>query len=171
MVNNGAIKVDGRCLTQWLRFQKIETPSVNKPHSATITVHRGYVHYCVKYDIGRLKSTCIELWKLNADGDMREKVVTYELRPNDIRFLSPLHLMRNGNWLMIDYEDGCHLFEVDLKKKRYIKDKYSHCNRTISKSKSECREECKLYFSGVRVNWTHDIRYTETFVSPNQYMK
>ncbi|GKA00283.1 putative F-box domain-containing protein [Tanacetum coccineum] len=54
-------------------FKKIETPSVNddnKPHSATITVHRGYVHYCVKYDIGRpgfLKSTCIELWKLNAD--------------------------------------------------------------------------------------------------------
>ncbi|GKC48998.1 F-box/kelch-repeat protein-like protein [Tanacetum coccineum] len=129
MVNNGAIKVDGRCWKSYVflndslyflseneqkpysiirfdtmaeSFQKIETPSVNKPHSATITVHGGYVHYCVKYDIGRLKSTCIELWKLNADGDMREKVVTYELRPNDIRFLSPLHLMRNGNWLMIE---------------------------------------------------------------------
>nr|GEY24145.1 retrovirus-related Pol polyprotein from transposon TNT 1-94 [Tanacetum cinerariifolium] len=75
-------------------FKRIETPSMNddnKPHSATITIYIGYIHYCVKYDIGRpsfLKSTCIELWKLNADGDIWNKV--------DVR-RSP-NLLRNPNF-------------------------------------------------------------------------
>ncbi|GJS25350.1 putative F-box domain-containing protein [Tanacetum coccineum] len=72
------------------RFHTIETPpkydNTNYPHHAAITVHRGSIHLCVKYNIGRIgfvKSTCIELWKFNADGDIWSKVVTYQLGPND----------------------------------------------------------------------------------------
>ncbi|GJW62487.1 putative F-box domain-containing protein [Tanacetum coccineum] len=73
------------------RFHKIETPpeydNTYHPRFAT-TVHRGSVHLCVKYNTygrtGFMKSTCIEMWKLNADGDIWSKVVTYQLGPNDV---------------------------------------------------------------------------------------
>ena len=80
--------------------------------------------------------------------------------PNsDIRCLSPVHLMNNGNWLMIDGE--CCICQVELKKK-YTEDK-------------DCHDEYKLlYYSdvtGTAVGCLENVIYTESFVSPNQYMK
>ncbi|GKC45675.1 hypothetical protein Tco_1063397 [Tanacetum coccineum] len=70
-------------------------------------------------------STCIELWKLIADGDIWRKVVTYQLRPNrDIGGLTPVHLLNNGNLLMIDHKGGGRrICQVDLSKKKYTEDR------------------------------------------------
>ncbi|GKD82106.1 putative F-box domain-containing protein [Tanacetum coccineum] len=123
----GSIRFD----TTAERFHKIETPPVyDKPSTATFTVHRGSIHFCVKYDTGRtsfLKSSCIDLWKFSLDGDIWNKAVTYQLKPNDdIRCLCPVHLMNNGKWLMISYRyGGSRICQVDFKKK-YTKDKDGH---------------------------------------------
>ncbi|GJS48359.1 histidine kinase 3, partial [Tanacetum coccineum] len=85
--------------------------------------------------IGRtfMKSTCIELWKFNADGVIWSKVVTYQLGPNDdIGDMFPLHLMSNGKWLMKDYRENGRICQVELKKK-YSEDKDGH-------------DEYKLYY-------------------------
>ncbi|GJX00331.1 hypothetical protein Tco_0184244 [Tanacetum coccineum] len=91
------------------------------------------------------------------DGDIWSKVVTYQLGPNDdIGYMYPLHLMSNRNWLMQEYIKKGHICQVELKKK-YSKDEDDH-------------DEYKLYYSNVE-DYTAKVKYTEMFVSPNQYMK
>nr|GEW53344.1 hypothetical protein [Tanacetum cinerariifolium] len=162
------------------RFHKIKTPreydNTNYPHCTSTTVHRGSIHLCVLYIVcgrsGFMKSTCIELWKFNADGDIWSKMETYQLMPNhDIGSLSPLHLMSNGKWLMWDHRTesrgGSRICQVDLKKKKYCKDIDGHKCKGKNKRKGSCYDEYKLYYSDVRVNSPQKVRYTETFVSPN----
>ncbi|GKA59868.1 F-box/kelch-repeat protein-like protein [Tanacetum coccineum] len=170
-------------------FSKIETPYVDRDaynYFPTMVVKSDCIHVCVKYDIymscdnsfGR--TTCIELWKLDEYGKMKE-VVTYQLRPrvyNDqtISSLIPFHLMKNGKWLMRNCSSREHkIYEVDLKKKKhYFKDK--------GKGKGKGKERgniCDEFEYKEVNNYTNnnnnivdeEIRYTETFVSPNRYMK
>ncbi|GJT23443.1 zinc finger, CCHC-type containing protein [Tanacetum coccineum] len=139
----GSIRFD----TTTERFHNIETPPVyDKPNTATFIVHRGSIHFCVKYDTRRtgfLKSSCIDLWKFSLDGDIWNKAVTYQLMPNDdIHCLSPVHLMNNGKWLMISYRyGGGRICQVDLKKKKYTKDKGGRKSKGKTKSKGNCYDE------------------------------
>ena len=89
--------------------------------------------------------------------------------PNsDIRSLYPVHLMSNGNWLMKNRDGIC---QVDLKKKKYTKDKDGHKSKGKNKSKGNYHDEYNLlYYCDVKV-WPQKVIYTETFVSPNQYTK
>nr|GEZ08116.1 hypothetical protein [Tanacetum cinerariifolium] len=123
--------------TKW--FSKIQTPNVDDiPYShcnyfATIVVKSDCIHVFVKYDsnkrcgCGFQRTTSIKLWKLDEYGNM-EEVLTYQLRPfvydNPIRSLIPLHLMKNGKWLMRNrfsyHQDK--IYKVDLKNKQLIKD-------------------------------------------------
>ncbi|GJZ07247.1 putative F-box domain-containing protein [Tanacetum coccineum] len=112
-------------------------------------------------------TSCHGLWR-----DIWNKEVTYQLMPNDdIRCLCPVHLMNNGKWLMISYRyGGSRICQVDLKKKKYTKDKDGHKSKGENKSIGNCHDEYKLYYSDVKVGRPEQVRYTETFVSPNQYM-
>ncbi|GJU43884.1 zinc finger, CCHC-type containing protein [Tanacetum coccineum] len=106
----------------------------------------------------------IELWKFIASGDTWTKVATYQ--PNhDILDFSPVHLTSNGNLLMIYSIKGLlRVFQVDLKKKNYTKDKKDgHKREDKNKSNGNYHDE---YF---RVGCPEDVIYTETFVSPNRY--
>ncbi|GJV76072.1 putative F-box domain-containing protein [Tanacetum coccineum] len=77
-----------------------------------------------------IRTTCIKLWKLDENDNMKE-VLTCQLRPHGydhtISSLRPFHLMKNGNWLMMlnnclsSYNDG--IYKVDLKKKMRITNK------------------------------------------------
>nr|GEX45441.1 hypothetical protein [Tanacetum cinerariifolium] len=140
--------------TKAKRFHKIKNPPIPDGYSpwTKITVENGSIHLCVLYD------SIIELWKFIANGDIWTKVATYQ--PNhDIFDFSPGHLTSNGNLLMIDSIKGLRVFQVDLKKKNYTKDK---------KDGPERENYHDGYFI---VGCPEDIIYTETFVSPNRNMK
>ncbi|GJT92822.1 putative F-box protein [Tanacetum coccineum] len=102
--------------TKTERFSKIETPNVDANPNAystnyydTIMVKSDCIHVCVKYDIniscdnGFERTTCIKLWKLDENDNMKE-VLTCQLRPHvdgiSMSYLVPLHLLENGNCLM-----------------------------------------------------------------------
>nr|GEY96009.1 hypothetical protein [Tanacetum cinerariifolium] len=119
---------------------------------------------------GRLSTYKYTLsWKLESRKMI--EVVDYQLRTPvyDIPLgsLIPFHLMKNENWVMCSYENH-QIYKVDLKKKIYIKDK------------DEGKEKGSIYddFEYVKVSVGDDmnivdeeVRYIETFVSPNRYMK
>ncbi|GKD69131.1 zinc finger, CCHC-type containing protein [Tanacetum coccineum] len=167
IITDGSMRFD----TKAKRFHKIKKPPVPYlPCSTAITVQKGSIHLCAMYG-----STCIELWKLIADGDIWRKVVTYQLRPNrDIGGLTPVHLLNNGNLLMIDHKGGGRrICQVDLSKKKYTEDrKDGHKKGKIKSFKGNYHDEYKfLYHSNFSVGCGEEVIYTETFVSPNQYMK
>ncbi|GJZ22243.1 putative F-box domain-containing protein [Tanacetum coccineum] len=122
-----------------------------------------------------LKETCIQLWKMVEDGCWNN-VVTYHVDRYHIRSLTPLHLMRNGKLLMLD-NVGSALYEVDLVKEKHSKGKekwWRNAPRALyevvlkKKQLSKKKDEwCKLISMGV----SDQVRYTETFVSPNLYIK
>nr|GEX91644.1 RNA-directed DNA polymerase, eukaryota [Tanacetum cinerariifolium] len=128
----------------------------------------------MNYDLCSMcgKTIGIELWKLDEYGKMK-KVITYQLRPT-ISHLIPFHLMKNEKWLMrncTSHEHKHKIYEVDLtKKKHYFKGK--------GKGKGKERGNISDEFECVEVNnysnknmVDEEVRYTETFVSPNRYMK
>ncbi|GJU39054.1 putative F-box protein [Tanacetum coccineum] len=171
--------------TKTERFSLIETQHVDDNPDAydyfyTIVVISNCIHVCVKYDnyisddlFGR--TACIKLWKLDEYGNMKE-VATYQLRSliydHTISYLNPFHLMKNGNWLMRNDFSENKIYEVELKKKKHTKDK------------GKGNEKGNIYddfeYAEVRVNGNtnnnnnivdEEVRYIETFVSPNRYMK
>ncbi|GJV58904.1 putative F-box domain-containing protein [Tanacetum coccineum] len=145
--------------TKTEKLIEIETPFLDDIHNqnsihASLMVHRGSIHLCFTYENGRsyFLKTCIELWKMNEDGYWK-KVVTYRVDPYDIHNLNlkPLHLMSNGNLLMSNNENGENLYELKVKKKR---------------SKGKGKDKLlTLVSTGI----CKDVRYSETFVSPNRY--
>ena len=173
--------------TKTERLSKIETPFVDDygntyDNSATIMVKSDCIHVCVKYNIQirchsgfEVKTcTCIKLWKLDENGNMKE-VVSYQLirRPyvydhtiTIISHLIPFHLMKNGNWLMRISCNKHQIYKVDLKKKMHIKDK----------GKGNIYDDFEYAKFRVLDDNTNKVdeeagRYIETFVSPNRYMK
>nr|GEX61654.1 hypothetical protein [Tanacetum cinerariifolium] len=120
------------------------------------------------------KKIDIKLCKLDEYGNMKE-VLTYELRPNvydhTISSLIPFHLMKNGNWLMLKncwHSNNDRIYKVDLKKKRHITNK--------GKEKEKGNIHVDFEYANVRMddntnisNLVHEeVRYIETFVSPNR---
>ncbi|GJT25020.1 putative F-box protein [Tanacetum coccineum] len=171
------------------RLSKIETPCVDannqdaKFYFATIMVKSDCIHVCVKYDINMScdksfqRTTCIELWKLDEYGKMKQ-VLTYQLRPllydhNTISSLIPFHLMKNGNWLMLKNGSS---FSNDRIYKVYLKKKMHITNKGKEKEKGNIYDDFE--YANVRMddnininNLAREVRYIETFVSPNRYMK
>ncbi|GJU13582.1 F-box/kelch-repeat protein-like protein [Tanacetum coccineum] len=163
------------------KFEVIEAPFVGSfdeyKENATLMVQRGCLHFCIMIDGGRtgLKETCIQLWKMVEDGCWNN-VVTYHVDRYHIRSLTPLHLMRNGKLLMLD-NVGSALYEVDLVKEKHSKGKekwWRNAPRALyevvlkKKHLSKKKDEwCKLISMGV----SDQVRYTETFVPPNLYIK
>ncbi|GJR83241.1 putative F-box domain-containing protein [Tanacetum coccineum] len=146
--------------TKTEKFINIATPSIDDEYSnrATLMVQRGCVYFCIKYGIGDVGfiNMRFELWKMNEDGSWKN-VATYQRKPYDVCFLKPLHLMRNGNLLMVSgffYNgDRGYLYQVDPKKKKHSKGKDISKWRTL-----------------VTRGLSEEVRYIETFVSPNQYI-
>ena len=140
-------KYGNKCVmfdTKTENFTEIETSFIqNGITYSKFIVQRGCMYLCVKCRITSHSSSkeYIELWKMNEDGDW-EKVSTYT-HP----FLQPLHLMRDGNWLMKSQSNSNDIYKVDLENKH---NKGSPC----------------LYKLG---GW-EERRYIETFVSPSCYM-
>ncbi|GKE31406.1 F-box/kelch-repeat protein-like protein [Tanacetum coccineum] len=162
--------------TKTERFSKIETPNADDnlkvyDYCASITVKGDCIHVCVKYDTG-LK-TFIKLWKLDKDGKMTE-VLNYQLRLHDfidfdiIRNLIPFHLLKNGKWLMLKNRWSSYnhrIYKVDLKKKMHITNKgkqkdFEYANVGVGDA----------YINNIKLI-DKEVRYIETFVSPNRYMK
>nr|GEY79030.1 hypothetical protein [Tanacetum cinerariifolium] len=96
-----------------------------------------------------------------------KKMGTYRVDPGYVCSMKPLYLKRNGNLLMLGckYENhtrwpwnSCrdnskgYLYSIDLKKKH---------SKVKGKDKTRCH--------GVEIS--EIVRYSETFVSPNKYIK
>ncbi|GKC77002.1 putative F-box domain-containing protein [Tanacetum coccineum] len=170
-ITEGSMRFD----TKAKRFHKMKNPPVpdgsDSPCSPAITVQKGSIHLCAMYGW-----TCI-MWKFIADEDIWRKLVTYQLLPNnDTLGLYPLHVTSNGNLLMIDHKHGGNrICQVDLPKKKYTKDKKDgHKREDKNKSKGKLPWRIQvvvLYYSDFTVGWPEKVIYTETFVSPNRYMK
>ncbi|GJZ22244.1 hypothetical protein Tco_0559283 [Tanacetum coccineum] len=133
------------------KFEEIEGPrdyDIYDAWWATPMVQGGCLHFCVMSDGARtgLKETRIHLWRMVEDGCWN-RVVSYGADPKlyDICSFSSLHLMRND----IKHRT---LYEVDLKKMQNSGGKEKWCNV-------------------VRMDISDQVRYTETFVSPNLYIK
>ncbi|GJZ22242.1 putative F-box domain-containing protein [Tanacetum coccineum] len=139
------------------KFEEIEGPrdyDIYDAWCATLMVQGGCLHFCVMIDGARtgLKETRIHLWRMVEDGCWN-RVVSYGVDPNpyDICSFSSLYLMRNDKLLMLDVKHRT-LYEVDLKKMQNSEGKEKWCNV-------------------VRMDISDQVRYTETFVSPNLYIK
>lgn len=147
--------------TKTEKFTEIETPSLDNIHDqnsihVSLLVHTGCIHLCIIYNKGRSYdlTTCIELRKMNEDGYWTKVVTNYNRVDNPYGYLKfkPLHLMRNGDMLMSSYEKGKNLYKLEVlevKKKKQSK----------GKGEDMCLPICK------------DVRYSETFISPNRYSK
>ncbi|GKC25362.1 F-box/kelch-repeat protein-like protein [Tanacetum coccineum] len=131
--------------TKTEKFTVIETPFNQERTYSNFNVQRGCMYLCVKYYIQSHSSSkeYIELWKMHEDGDW-EKVATYTQDAYLHQFLRPLHLMRDGNWLMQTRSTGYELYKVDLENK--------HNEGSQRLNNFNCSEGGK---------------YIETFVSPN----
>nr|GEY94265.1 hypothetical protein [Tanacetum cinerariifolium] len=132
--------------TKAKRFHKIKNPPIPDAYYSPwtkITVENGSIHLFVLY------GSIIELWKFIANADIWTMVATYQPNP-DTFYFSPLRLTTNGNLLMINSIEGLRVFQVDLKKKNYTKDKK---------------------YGYIIVGCPEEIIYTETFVSLNRYTK
>ncbi|GKA30132.1 hypothetical protein Tco_0716437 [Tanacetum coccineum] len=137
-------------------FSKIEIPCVDDNRKwdcyLTIMFRRGYIHVCVECEIeisGFIRN-CIKLWKLDEYGNLKE-VVNYQLMPQDniISYLHPLHIIKNGNWLMHEGDSfRPRIYAVDLKKMKRMKDR------------GNSYDEYELY-AGVRMDTSPEqVRYT-----------
>ncbi|KAK1414038.1 hypothetical protein QVD17_29776 [Tagetes erecta] len=114
---------------------------------SSVHVQKPCLHFCVSnmYD-GR-----IELFRMNEDEHWTKLETYFSKRdgPNKAEYVDPLHLMRNGNWL-VHYPKGYCLDIVDVNK--YINEDHEFEPRDISKHISVME------------------KYIETLVSPNRYI-
>ena len=85
------------------------------------------------------------LWSMNING-VWNMVSTFKREKYIDSLLDPLHLMKDGYWLMKSKHSSSKIYKVDLENK--------HNESTRLYNLRGCVEE----------------KYIETFVSPNQYM-
>ncbi|KAI3711766.1 hypothetical protein L1987_70312 [Smallanthus sonchifolius] len=134
--------------TKTEKFTKIANPSFRKQKPAfwkswSFSVERG----CIQLYLRNSNDGRIYLWRMNGDGDWSNVEMTYLPKPSLNYYLSPLHLMRNGNWIM---HFGCFLYNVDTEK--YVNgDEFDPLNAF-----------------GLFID--EKGKYFETLVSPNRYM-
>ena len=85
------------------------------------------------------------LWSMDVNG-VWNKVSTIYTHENIHSRLDPLHLLKDGNWLMKSKDNCYKIYKLDLENK--------HSESGYLYNLRGCVEE----------------KYIETFVSPNQYM-
>ncbi|KAJ9554897.1 hypothetical protein OSB04_009511 [Centaurea solstitialis] len=124
------------------RFTKIAVPSTCRDGLLRLMVVKGCIHLTVFKEDFSSRTWTIEEWRMDGDGSWT-KVVNSICSIQDLSFLGPLYLMRNGNWLMCTKNDIC---KVDPKKN--------------TKDHLSSSTPLAIYQIGI---------YIETFVSPNQY--
>ncbi|CAH1452106.1 unnamed protein product [Lactuca virosa] len=131
--------------TPLFRQQRTERWGIGKERTVCkdFMVLRGSIHFCVAFTDSLGEYSTIELWRMNADGDWT-KMIAYSPLERVFRYEKPLHIMRNGDWLM--YREG-HVYQRDMKK---------HTNDIM----------CRFKDMEINQRW----KYMETLVSPNQYM-
>ncbi|KAI3524069.1 hypothetical protein L1887_02704 [Cichorium endivia] len=140
--------------TKTEKFTSIATPcfAYQSTTCSSFMVHRDRIHFCVTiHGNPTFYHENIELWKMVGDGDWT-KVVNHRSMSFELLTTYPLHLMRNGNWLMHSVYGGGGIFQLDMDKQ--TKDLVSPRVRV-----------------GVGIGVYIPLRgkYIETIVSPNQY--
>ncbi|KAI3715081.1 hypothetical protein L6452_22048 [Arctium lappa] len=134
------------------KFSEIAAPSFRNLSPWCLNfmvVVRGCIHFCVAYCITNENSRvpcrrrAIEIWRMDEDEDWR-KVVTYFPISSFPWYQQPLHVMKNGNWLMHSKEKG-YVYKADLEKN--TKDRLCSC---------------------IGMDILPGGKYIETFVSLNQ---
>nr|GEZ74759.1 F-box/kelch-repeat protein At3g06240-like [Tanacetum cinerariifolium] len=144
------------------RFTEMKTTSdFNNVQSrfrfrSTLMVKKGCIHVCIVYDVGKT-SFETKFWKITEEGDWK-KMESYRVDSGFMSNMKPLHMRSNGNLLMLGFKHSgstydCKgfLYNVDLKKK----------HSKGEDNETRCRD---LEISEI-------VRYTETFVSTNQYIE
>ncbi|KAJ9542003.1 hypothetical protein OSB04_028509 [Centaurea solstitialis] len=98
------------------KFTEIAAPSLEVVGKCrrSLTVVSGCVHLCVS-SVGITSADKLELWKMDGDGEWTKVVscchTLFKYMDNQ-----PLHLMKNGNWL-VGSADERYAYEVDLEMK------------------------------------------------------
>ncbi|KAL7602119.1 hypothetical protein Lser_V15G23505 [Lactuca serriola] len=152
---------DGNCIrnyaiqmfdTKTEKFTAIAAPSFKYQLTtcSSFMVHRDRIHLCVTISGGNcVFNDNIELWRMDGDGDWT-KVVNY--RPMSIYLWHeyPMHLMRNGDWLMHSRKIGGGILQLDMDK-----------------------QTTDVVYPNMNTGIYIPLRgkYIETIVSPNQYTK
>ncbi|KAJ9542004.1 hypothetical protein OSB04_028510 [Centaurea solstitialis] len=98
--------------TEVEKFTEIAAPSLEcvAPHRFSLTVLSGCLHLCVS-SVGITSPYKLELWKMDGDGEWTKMVSCCHTLFKGVPY-KPLHLMKNGNWLMASRDNGDAL-EVD----------------------------------------------------------
>ena len=139
--------------TKTEKFSEIAAPCFGNLSTwwLNLMVISGCIHLCVRYGIRNVNSSgfclAIHMWRMGGDGDWRKVVITvWPLESFPSYQQPPLHVMKNGNWVVHSNGKGC-VYEVDLEK--HTKD-----------------ELCS--YTGMHV--LAGGKYIETFVSLNRYI-
>ncbi|KAJ9555545.1 LOW QUALITY PROTEIN: hypothetical protein OSB04_010159 [Centaurea solstitialis] len=127
------------------KFSKTEGPTFTNPRTWWLNLWFGCIHLCVTHSNPYFRDSCqeFEMWRMDGGGEWTKVVTYYPLSRLD-RFDQPLHVMKNGNWLMLKEGWFCN---VDVK--------------TRSEERYYSTYFCKDILLG--------RKYIETLVSPNQY--
>ncbi|KAJ9565106.1 hypothetical protein OSB04_001072 [Centaurea solstitialis] len=102
--------------TKTEKFTEIAVPSLNyeRTRSVCLTVVSGCLHMCMT-SAGTWSPGKLEMWKMDGDGEWTEVVSCCHTLRRHVAY-QPLHVMKNGNWLVskgvVNYA-----YEVDLETK------------------------------------------------------
>ncbi|KAK9060996.1 hypothetical protein SSX86_018176 [Deinandra increscens subsp. villosa] len=132
--------------TKTEKFTKMETHFRKRKFSRHV-IDRGCFHVRVRHCYS--DGMGLEVLRMNGDGDWTVMGTYFVKGDLDPYKFQPLHLMSNGNWLM-RYQ-GC-LYNVDMN----MVNNGNNCDPLNGK------EEMCI---------TTEVKYIETFVSPNRYMQ
>ncbi|KAI3815231.1 hypothetical protein L1987_14892 [Smallanthus sonchifolius] len=101
--------------TKTEKFTKISIPSFKSMWACILSfsVVRGCIHVCAAYNGCKMKYLReMEMWRMDGDGEWT-KVVTYSEKWWFEK--GPVHMMRNGNWMMHSEYDG-YFCQIDMEK-------------------------------------------------------
>ncbi|KAI3495978.1 hypothetical protein L1887_38326 [Cichorium endivia] len=128
-------------------LEVIATPPFGNPRTSCwnfVFLKDGCIHLWVN-----IEKNDNELWRMDGDGDWTKIANSGNILCRPRRCHRPIHLMRNGNFLMYNGGGRC-VYQLDMMEMR-TQDLYSYTTKTLH----------------VWPAW----KYIETMVSPNQYMK
>ncbi|XP_071714771.1 F-box/kelch-repeat protein At3g06240-like [Rutidosis leptorrhynchoides] len=162
--------------TKTERFTEIRVPYIfnklddwGRATSYFLTVQRGKLHYYLQYDTSSTH-TFLKGWSLNEDGKSWSCVETYMLSGLINNSIRPLYLMRNKDWVMKGFTGTeCCVYRVSLNG--------DEKTNTTRDGDGTCTTSTQVNWNNVTDDITHEVRYMaqevryiETFVSPNQYV-
>ncbi|XP_071714770.1 putative F-box/LRR-repeat/kelch-repeat protein At1g11620 [Rutidosis leptorrhynchoides] len=162
--------------TKTERFTEIRVPYIfnklddwGRATSYFLTVQRGKLHYYLQYDTSSTH-TFLKGWSLNEVGKSWSCVETYMLSGLINNSIRPLYLMRNKDWVMKGFTGTeCCVYRVSLNG--------DEKTNTTRDGDGTCTTSTQVNWNNVTDDITHEVRYMaqevryiETFVSPNQYV-